>query len=277
MEAKRLSEKNRIYNEIKLLKSFIEHDKSTIDRYRNQTSNIDYNISQIKKLKDKNVEREYELEKFEERLEMLKNGDLDKELVDEHKKSFNEVNAKNINSINKKIERKKEKELDSNKSKIFYQLDVASSRQTKATLREMQRTYKYFLRTCDSIPDYMIEKLNNMPNNKGYIWRNIYCYGKLPEEKGKPVNLFETKKDNLHITHEWTNTEYKIWHKQGIKKDSQGDSQGNSQGNKKGNNKYDKFKKDKKIPQPVKILFYHEPYKSKFNETNFGIGDFIKK
>ena len=52
-----------------------------------------------------------------------------------------------------------------------------------------------------------------MPNNKGYIWRNVYLYGYLPEEKGPRV-LFE-KIGNVLVIHEHTDTEYKIFNKNG--------------------------------------------------------------
>jgi hypothetical protein len=64
----------------------------------------------------------------------------------------------------------------------------------------------------------MLKKLKSMSNNKGYIWKNIYCYGERPASIGEPVILFETQKDGLLIIHETTDSEYKIWHKKGTSK-----------------------------------------------------------
>jgi hypothetical protein len=57
-----------------------------------------------------------------------------------------------------------------------------------------------------------------MPNNKGYIWKNISCYGERPPTPGEPVILFETQKDGLLIIHETTDKETKIWYKKGNSK-----------------------------------------------------------
>jgi hypothetical protein len=57
-----------------------------------------------------------------------------------------------------------------------------------------------------------------MPNNKGYIWKNISCYGERPPIEGEPVILFETQKDGLLIIHETTDKESKIWYKKGTSK-----------------------------------------------------------
>lgn len=81
--------------------------------------------------------------------------------------------------------------------------------------KSLQNSGNYYLKVCNSIPDYMLKNLDEMPNNKGYIWRDVVCYGKKASEPGKPVVLFEKKKDGLMIIHEWSKTECKIWHKQG--------------------------------------------------------------
>jgi hypothetical protein len=57
-----------------------------------------------------------------------------------------------------------------------------------------------------------------MPNNKGYIWKNIYCYGERPADPNEPVIMFETQREGLLIIHETTDKEYKIWYKKGTSK-----------------------------------------------------------
>jgi hypothetical protein len=82
----------------------------------------------------------------------------------------------------------------------------------------IEKDYKYFWKVyqkiCDSIPDYMREKLRNMPNNKGYIWRGCHVFGNLPPEPGKNVTLFE-KRGQLMRIHEITSGEYLIYEKYG--------------------------------------------------------------
>ena len=56
-----------------------------------------------------------------------------------------------------------------------------------------------------------------MPNNKGYIWRDVHCYGD-KDYKAKDPRLMYEKKNNVYITHERHKGYYKIWHKEDNKK-----------------------------------------------------------
>ena len=82
----------------------------------------------------------------------------------------------------------------------------------------MDKSWQYFVKSKDSLPEYMSKKLKNMSNNKGYIWKNIYYYGERQAIPGEPVILFETQKEGILVIHEITNKEYKIWHKKGTLK-----------------------------------------------------------
>ena len=57
-----------------------------------------------------------------------------------------------------------------------------------------------------------------MPNNKGYIYNGLYCYGDLPPEPNMNLVLFEKNKNNILYIHEWSETEYKIFKKIGKNK-----------------------------------------------------------
>lgn len=214
MDNRRTTEKNRIRDEIRRTESYIENDKNAIDRLRHQTTNLEYTKNYISKLKQKNVERENNLVDLNQRLKDVDSGLIDNELDNEYKQNKEEIKRKNqITKVKKEheFEVKKEKILQSKK---FYESTRSSDIKGRQLAREIDRTYKYYLRTCNTIPDYMLKKLKEMPNNKGYIWRGIQCYGELPEEPGQPLIMFEKNKD-LMIIHEWTNTDYKMWHKKG--------------------------------------------------------------
>ena len=90
---------------------------------------------------------------------------------------------------------------------------VKNTEEKKLTEKEYNKSYKYFCNVCNSIPDYILSKLKQMPN-KGYIWRGVYCYGHKKPEKDKPTVMFEKTKHVFIITNEYNN-EYKIWHKKG--------------------------------------------------------------
>ena len=79
---------------------------------------------------------------------------------------------------------------------------------------EFHRSFKHYQNLNNSIPDFILDKLKWMPNNKGYIWKGIYCFGEQPADSLEKNCMFEKKRDLL-IIHEWNETEYKIWHKYG--------------------------------------------------------------
>ena len=68
---------------------------------------------------------------------------------------------------------------------------VKNTEEKRITEKEYNKSYKYFCNVCNSIPDYILTKLKQMPNNKGYIWRGVYCYGHKKPEKDKPIVMFE--------------------------------------------------------------------------------------
>jgi len=84
-------------------------------------------------------------------------------------------------------------------------------------LKDIRYFYKYFCKVNDSLPNYIRNNLREMPNNKGYIFRGLWMFGELPEEKGKPILLFEKMGGNLMI-HEYDKHEYKLYEKRGKEK-----------------------------------------------------------
>ena len=83
-----------------------------------------------------------------------------------------------------------------------------------AKQKDMERGYRHYLKTVSSIPDFITRKLAKMPGNKGYIWRGVHCYGRLPCERGEPLVMFEKHGDTL-VIHETTETMYRVFEKFG--------------------------------------------------------------
>lgn len=88
-------------------------------------------------------------------------------------------------------------------------------RSERSQQKEYDYYYKYFTKLSNTIPPYILKNLKKMPNNKGYIWKGMQCFGELPADNNYNTVLFENAgKDLIHI-HEWTKTEYKIYEKYG--------------------------------------------------------------
>jgi len=215
---KRRSELNRIKNQIRHLKSCIQNDTSTIERFRRLGTKEGYYVQQIDIRVSKNIEREKEIKILENRIYDVERGVYDRELAE-----FEKISAEQIKNTIEDNKRKKEYDIRKKKEEINISKDFEKSirrieRNSEYNNREMDKSWQYFVKARDSFPEYMIKKLKNMPNNKGYIWKNIHYYGERPSIAGEPVILFETQKEGVLVIHEITNMEYKIWHKKGTSK-----------------------------------------------------------
>ena len=208
-----ISEKNKIRESIRILNKNIEHSLDTIKRFRAQPAS-EFISKQIEKLSNSKIEDENQIEILEKRLIDLEAGNLDEELLKQNKENKEIAESKhNVNKKKKEVETKVQKE----KTKKSKELDSSNrdyERKERHKEYDMNRAYNYYQKTVESIPDYILDNLSNMPNNKGYIWRDIYCYGDLPPEKNQPITLFEKQRELL-IIHEWGNKYYTVYHKVG--------------------------------------------------------------
>ena len=194
MEKLRIRERNIINDKIKQEEIYNKVDTKSIVNLKNAPSSS-FNTTQIEKILFKIESRKNTIENLKNRLESLDKGLLDDKLEEEMKN--------NTPVIQKKLVVKKIKKST-----------VKNNEEKKITEKEYNKSYKYFCNVCNSIPDYILTKLKQMPNNKGYIWRGVYCYGHKKPEKDKPIVMFEKTK-HVFIIHEWYKNEYKIWHKKG--------------------------------------------------------------
>ena len=76
--------------------------------------------------------------------------------------------------------------------------------------------FKLYLESIKNIPINLTEELNNLPNNKGFIWENFHLFGTLPKQKGKKTVLTEVDSDgNFNkeeiIYHEYDKKNYNIY------------------------------------------------------------------
>ena len=150
------------------------------------------------------------------RSEDISSGLLDEELVQEMSDTKNKMIAANELMVAKKNRLREQKQIASDKSKLFYQKTASADRENRFREKDMQRAYLHYLKMVDTIPEYISKNLEEMPNNKGYVWRGIECYGKNDgAQGGGSTILFEKQKGGMLVIHDRTPTEYKIFHKKG--------------------------------------------------------------
>ena len=214
MYIRRISKANSIKLEIDECENFIERSKETIGRLKHTNLGIEFIKKQIDKLKTSISEKEERLSVLKNQIVLVDKGGLDNEINIEY--SNNENRKKKLEHDREMItkEKKKEKQENKEKSKKYWDGIVGACRSERQQVKDMRYAQSYFERTCDNLPEYMKRNLAVMPNNKGYIWKGMYFYGDLPEERGPRV-LFEKRKGGLLIIHEYTDKEYKMFEKNG--------------------------------------------------------------
>jgi len=210
MENFRISTRNNINSEIKQTENIIKRNKDTIDRLRNSQTNFEFNKKQIEKLSLSQTDYESKLEILKKKYIDVGLGLYDKEFVNNRlegqsklKKANEKQTKKNEESEQKKIQ---DKEILDNE----YQLRRYDGPSENHLKKETDR----FFKLVDSIPNFILDNLKNMPANKGYIWRGVNCYGELPVD-GKNTIMFEKCKNGIMKIYEYINDKIYVYEKSG--------------------------------------------------------------
>lgn len=197
MEAYRIAARNSVNNEIKQAENIIKRNKETIDRLKHIQTNIEFNRNQIEKLSILEKEYEEKLKTLKQKYIDIGTGLYDNEFLKD--KEENDVKfKKDKEKQNTKYEKKEhQKVLDKEILDNEYKMRRNEGPSDFHVKKEIDR----FFKSVNSIPNFILDNLKNMPSNKGYIWRGVHCYGELPPES-KNVIMFEKCKNGLMKIHE---------------------------------------------------------------------------
>ena len=214
METKRQNLIKKCNERLSEIRFCNQKDKEMLTRIKEQ-GDTSYVKNQVKKINEKIFLRNEESKEIEEKIKEIPYGMYDDEI--QSKIDYNSKMQKEKDRIRKEkhITELIDKKHHEKKSQKFYQSNRNSDREERYLQKEMQRTYNHYVKACDSIPEYILKNLKEMPQNKGYFWKNVACFGELPPEENKPLTLFERQKGGLLIIHEWLPKYYNVYHKQG--------------------------------------------------------------
>jgi hypothetical protein len=195
METQRRQYANQIYSEIKSTEISIKRDKEAQKNIRNMGLSSELLHKKQSELEDNITRKEAHLKTLNDRRESYLSGELDDEINKEMKNNI--IVPKKTVIIKTVI-----------KKPIFYKRS-----RIEPSERDIHYYYRQFCKADELLPDYMRANLNNMPNNKGYIWRGCMFFGKLNSEPGKPKVLFEKLRGGDMKIHEFDKTHYTITEK----------------------------------------------------------------
>ena len=214
MESKRVNLINECKDKINRLEFCNKNDENMLERIKDQGT-TSFVLAQIEKTREKINTRLEEIEFLENKIKDIPIGKYDaeiKSIIDNTIKTHNEKQKATNDKKALVKEYKKTKEIQSQK---FHKASLHSDRENRYKEKEIQRSYNQFVKASETVPDFMKKNLEEMPENKGYYWRNIVYFGKLPAEPGNPLILFKKEQGGILIIHEWTESEYKVYKKIG--------------------------------------------------------------
>jgi len=214
MDKIRISEKNSLLSKLKDINSYIKRNSETIERFLSQEKS-EFNNKQIEKLRTKNKEYEQEIIDINKKIEDISSGKLDNDIMQSMKSNSINNNKKNEVANKKKIdEQKSKKELENKNIQKFYKMN-RDRNDNESNEYNMRKEFDRFEKDCKSIPNYILNNLKEMPSNKGYIWKGIWCFGELPEQ-GKDIVMFEKlRNSNILRIYEISDTYRTIYEKEG--------------------------------------------------------------
>ena len=210
MEKFRLAEKNKILSEIKLIESLIKRSRESVDRLKGQEDSV-FTRTQISKLSTGITEHESRLVELQQKQIDISSGKLDDEIKSQNENLLNKIQKKEEVTNKKKKDKQDEKNNDSELLKKHYEKTNRYEFSESFWEKEERRYYK----NCDSLPQWIRDKLKDMPSNKGYIWRDLWFFGEKYVPFTKNCTMFENLKGGITIIHEIDADYHKIYEKVG--------------------------------------------------------------
>lgn len=210
MDSLRIREKNIVLSRIKEIENYKKRNDETISRFKKQSNQSSFELKQIEKLTLSNQNFEKELNELNKKLEDIISGKLDfdlKKLITDTKNNKIKDDEK---QKNKMIEKDKKDKND--KQFISQSFKINGNRNDEYF---MNKEYDRYLKLCNSIPEYILRNLKEMPCNKGYIWKGLWCFGELPEENTRQVIMFEKLYNGVLKIYEIDDDYRRIYEKKG--------------------------------------------------------------
>jgi hypothetical protein len=189
MEVLLRKKKFEVQDEISNLQKSIQRANDTIERLKSGKSKYGFNPTvMIKKYTEDLGSFRTKLKENQNILDAIENGTYEDTFRQ------NELQQHVSSSRTKKSNMSRQQQQNPDKKQL--------RSQNTSNYNSVQYEIKRYFRDCQSIPQYIEDKLDNLPEDKGYIWRDIWCFGRLPRERKHALTLFEKKYDRLYI-HEY--------------------------------------------------------------------------
>jgi hypothetical protein len=144
-------------------------------------------------------ERDYLSGKFDE--EIISQYNTSKKTEKTRKDDMIAKRRKNLEDDEIKKEKMEEKRYKDNEDKYIE--------------KNYKYYYKQFCKAEETLPTYIRANLDDMPNNKGYIWRGCWFFGNKKREYNSPLIMFEKQRGGVLYINEIDDREHRLFEKRG--------------------------------------------------------------
>lgn len=209
--------KNILRNRLKEIEAEIFRNKSMLENYKNSEFTDDYKNSNINKLQSSIENYENEKKVMELRILEVEKGNLDTDIQADFEKNKQERSLKDklkIKKIKEEVDRKVD---DQEKYNSIVSNDYEERKTLRQTKYEVKKAHFHYCKATETLPEKLEKNLENMPMNKGYKFRGVIFFGKLPPTEENYVIFERIDKDTMYI-HLWEKDFIYLYEKKGKSK-----------------------------------------------------------
>lgn len=157
---------------------------------------------------DKRTEQIFE---YSEKEKDYLSGKLDEEIILQYNTSKNTEKTRKDDMVAKRIKNLEDDEIMKEKMEKKRYKD----NEDKYFDKNYKYYYKQFCKAEETLPHYIRANLNEMPNNKGYIWRGCWFFGNKKREYNNPLIMFEKQRGSVLYINEIDDHEHRLFEKRG--------------------------------------------------------------
>jgi hypothetical protein len=206
-----IQHKNILYTKLKKIESELNRNRLLLENYEQAEFEPEYKNLHMRKLSESIKIYESEKDILELKIIDVEKGNLDIDLQLEFEKNRNDTSVRDKLKIQKKRE-------DSAKKQKSYSSMVSQNQEERKNLKqtnyEIKKAFYHFSKVDDTLPEKLQNNLENMPMNKGYKFKDVIFFGKLPSTDEDYIIFERINKDTMYI-HLWEKNFIYLYEKKG--------------------------------------------------------------
>lgn len=140
-----------------------------------------------------------EIAKLKIKLDGVDAGSCDAEIDKMYQDSADHIADMDEKAAKKEAQQAEREARDRARGEAYNKKEYSEMRNERYMAKVYAREYERYLDVVDSLPDHIARNLDTMPNNKGYKWRGVTFFGKLPAEPNGAVLVFDKRPEGMHI------------------------------------------------------------------------------